>query len=983
MKRLFLLFFVAFLLVVGNLKSQTPAGSLFVKSVPAGDGSGSSWSNAFDGRRLAWYLKNQNIAEGTVIYVAEGIYVPYSEEDNDPSNARSYTFNIRQDLEIRGGYPANAQGTDLSGYSPKKNITRLSGEIGNPGVSDNAYHVVVIEQNISLTLDGFYISDGYADVNSNNQGNGGGIFDKGGTDSQVVLSHLVVENNSAIFGGGLYINSNTASILREVFVQNNATLSNAQGGSGIFAWGNFLLENSTVNNNPGSAGIVSWRGDMLIRNSTISGNGTTGITADNSSFGDEIRLRVENSTIAANGSYGISIYSINTGTVSSIFFSSVNSLIVNNISTDFRIANGSKPLEYPVRNYSIIGDTKYIADDTETETIAFPVILDELKDNGGWGYTHALMDTCRNTAFKTGNPAMSGLLDQRGVIRNTPSNIGAFDGTYPVPAFTGTWTGMSNDWNDPGNWTWNASVSGILPDACTEVVIPGGLSFYPVLQSSTSPQAVCHTVSFQMGGEIARTDYLAYDTARVELAIGTNRWYTLAAPLSDMYSGDYFENNSVKRQDPITYMMKYNMVNPQTGILPTDEQQVGFSGTFNSLFEQLVPGMGYAVWAYDGEADDDTDPHPENIQYYHFPKDSLEYTLYTYEGVPAGKATIGSDGRDKKGRLGYEELNPNSSGDFFIDVVQSNESDTKALIGNPFMSHLNFSAFASVNNNLPGYYIWTGNSFDTFDFSDNEPIPPMQSFFIPKSSGPLSVHFNLNMSMVAGNELRSEQPGPAIKIEVIRDGQYQSNVKLKWDPEVTNAYHPEKDMWTLFSASETHPAVIYSLLDGKAASIRTLKNLSEPVELGIRTTLKGHLDFRISGMESLAPGYHVFLEDRLDGTIHNLNNASVFSFDNQTGNIRGRFFLRIENTNTGINQPLVADVRVFSDQGKLIVSSDSDDPVRSVKIFDLQGRILHKQEGLDTSYYSFNMKPTPTGQLVIVQVQTRQTQRTIKQWIER
>ena len=98
-----------------------------------------------------------------------------------------------------------------------------------------------------------------------------------------------------------------------------------------------------------------------------------------------------------------------------------------------------------------------------------------------------------------------------------------------------------------------------------------------------------------------------------------------------MYSGDYFVEGNIKRQNPTVYMMKYNTTNPQTQDTPA-KVTGDFSNPFNTLTEDLSPGLGYAIGVYDGE-----DIEAE-LQSFRFPKDSVTYSMWNYHGVYLGEA---------------------------------------------------------------------------------------------------------------------------------------------------------------------------------------------------------------------------------------------------------------------------------------------------------------------------------------------------------
>ncbi|MDL2262866.1 hypothetical protein LJC11_05135, partial [Bacteroidales bacterium OttesenSCG-928-I21] len=283
--------------------------------------------------------------------------------------------------------------------------------------------------------------------------------------------------------------------------------------------------------------------------------------------------------------------------------------------------------------------------------------------------------------------------------------------------------GEVSRWNDRYNWD-----NGI-PGKCTDVIIAndtitiGGtvlLSHYPVLEDAdietlnsgkdnydkdqanlislrkgeSELRAACDTITFKMGASVARTDYLNYNFAKVDLDVLPNRWYTLSAPLRDMYSGDYFEEKSYKRQDPITFMRKFNAANPET----KEKARVGWSKSFNTLTVNLHTGSGFTIWA----ADDNEPGQNAEIQSYRFPRDSTEYAMYDYNYNKVD--TVKIPGREHRGRFTYESRIdmsgnlPNTNTKDFTTIVKEDEAAYEVtLVGNPFMSYLDFGKFAKAN----------------------------------------------------------------------------------------------------------------------------------------------------------------------------------------------------------------------------------------------------------------------------------------------
>jgi len=110
---------------------------------------GSSWKRAFKTVQDALAIA----PKGGRIWAAKGTYVP-TDGDN-----RYASFFLKEDVELYGGFDATE--TELSQRDREKNVTVLSGNIGDPNdPKANCFHVVVGADN--AVIDGFVVTEGNA-----------------------------------------------------------------------------------------------------------------------------------------------------------------------------------------------------------------------------------------------------------------------------------------------------------------------------------------------------------------------------------------------------------------------------------------------------------------------------------------------------------------------------------------------------------------------------------------------------------------------------------------------------------------------------------------------------------------------------------------------------------------------------------------------------------------------------------------------------
>ncbi|MDR1120857.1 MAG: hypothetical protein LBM08_08060, partial [Dysgonamonadaceae bacterium] len=482
------------------------------------------------------------------------------------------------------------------------------------------------------------------------------------------------------------------------------------------------------------------------------------------------------------------------------------------------------------------------------------------------------------------------------------------------------WTGNTADWNLSSNWT-----NG-LPGACTDAEIPASSTVFPVLSDTTIR---VNSVYLPSGAEIGGIPYLNYDSARVDLSITSNRWYLLSSPFMDMYSGDYILGST--RNNPAVYIRRYQSEDLFSGAA---KKVASWTSSFGQTNILLTPGTGYAIWVATDENESRT---------FDFPKDAMSYDVYNKGGTSVAY-TEEIPSRINSYRFAfYDKFNQNAGKNnrsFDLAVENGdNTSYTNLLIANPFMSHLDFDAFYSENSGKIGnaFYVWNGNSFTATNQAYNEAsgdydsryIAPQQSFVVLRNGAAdvSTLRFTPAMSVAnVGSSLRNagaaHSSSPRLQLKVYRYGVLQSEAEIRYQPGASNGFEDTSDAWTLFAEDVKKTAVLYSLVDNAAASINTIGSLNEDIPLGIRTSEPGELKFEITGAESF-DGDVYLIDVARGGQAIELGTSTEYAFNNTTGDIIDRFYIRILGTGTGINDETTAHgILIYQENSVLYVKSD-------------------------------------------------------------
>lgn len=234
---------------------------------------GNSWATAYGNLQTGLAAATT----GVEVWVAKGTYKPTNTSD------RTVSFNIPNDVLVYGGFLGTED--NLIDRNFRTNISILSGDIGGQKLaSDNSYHVVVMNGLSSSTvLDGFTISDGYANFDPNRTffapntlapttttiETGGGIVVKNAGSPMIV--NCTVTNNAAVTGGGIYAGDASKPTIRFCkFMGNQAGF-----GSGLYFQdgSHGKIDNTLIAGNKGIGGIYNNNSNPMFTNTTLAGNG--------------------------------------------------------------------------------------------------------------------------------------------------------------------------------------------------------------------------------------------------------------------------------------------------------------------------------------------------------------------------------------------------------------------------------------------------------------------------------------------------------------------------------------------------------------------------------------------------------------------------------------------------------------------------------------------------------------------------------------
>jgi hypothetical protein len=555
-------------------------------------------------------------------------------------------------------------------------------------------------------------------------------------------------------------------------------------------------------------------------------------------------------------------------------------------------------------------------------------------------------------------------------------------------------------WKDSTNWKKNDSQdtgSGDFPIWCTDVTIPANSITYPILVAGDQ----CRDIRFEHCTSIDNPQLLKYRHAYVDFSPERNRWVMTTAPLKYMYSADYHADYSWTNSISPNMFMRYfdekyataNKNNPDG----TAGTSIGsFSRAFSNLKEALPAAFGFALWVNGAPYDNANFPDTAS---YHFPRrksdgSDVQYSYHTKDGYWYGEPfylsnrgnDISKEGewtatsvpdKNNRYRFAFEDL-LDENHEFTVSV----DAGTTVLIGNPFLSYLDFARFYSDNSSVIHNYfrIWDGDKFYLYiqgdeteywtaldglstqdDVTISPYISPLQSFFVEtKGSGSVELTFscaicvNIHSTTTFRSEA-AEQDYNILRLYVKDQKERKNNTLLAIMPQASDGYDPQEDIYKLFAPDSTYPE-IYTIADNTAIEMNAVSSQPEQqlIPLGIKSNQVGLLELGVSGTDALSEYTDAFLLDLQEDKRYELRNTPAITFDKTDSlNIEGRFYLSLEKSiPTAVSSGAVKqDVQVFVKGNTLVISSPQE-LIKETTLYDASGIMFSHQTQLNKNYHT-------------------------------
>jgi hypothetical protein len=324
-----LILFLPAMLIIANLQAK----EVFVK--PNASGTGESWNDAAN----ISYITGSSIAEGDVVYVAEGEYL------------RTTQLSVTKYITIKGGYSANSVDTDLT----QRDVQLYKSVFKPDGGTSRAININITSYplNTKMVVDGLH----FENFNGTSQGAAMIITTSQG---DIDLKNLTFKNNTVTnsLGGALAMPTAYAAEISITldgcrFESNQALFTTGNGYGGAFYFNNTTspktinIRNSVFINNyaygRGAAGYFGTNLTVNISDCTFDSNQCTATTDNLSNGGCFYIVGTAGYGSTFNIDRSVFVNSYVTGKGSVIWFNNTSGSLINylNVNNSSMIGNYS------------------------------------------------------------------------------------------------------------------------------------------------------------------------------------------------------------------------------------------------------------------------------------------------------------------------------------------------------------------------------------------------------------------------------------------------------------------------------------------------------------------------------------------------------------------------------------------------------------------------------------------------------------------
>lgn len=508
-------------------------------------------------------------------------------------------------------------------------------------------------------------------------------------------------------------------------------------------------------------------------------------------------------------------------------------------------------------------------------------------------------------------------------------------------------------------------------------------------------------IYFKPNATLLNQHLLDYQKAWVEFEMANMEKRWMASPLQNVYAGDiyaptgdtykgrqetpaftpieYKENTgtgvSYSRWAPAFYQKAWNhdVQYLEVKSTPTDDQiatvkavKNNWSIEYNDVTVEYPIGKGFYLSVEDVPG--------EGTALVRLPKADKSYT-YENAPTPQTKALTETSDRSNAGRLA--ELDTDSKA-YIIDLSKAYNNGDYYLIGNPAMAYLKMEGDDGFlqKNGITKYWTYQEGTFsatvdnmtdeDAFEGGQsNGYIAPMQAFFIEwpdtKGDDETTVSFTPEMFVSKPADSGTESVAynafnPTLTLTAER-GDQRSVAKLATREDAHDGYEEAEDAIALID-SELDVPVVYTVAGTAAAQVNALQAIRN-VGLGVYNEAGGEVTVAIEGMSQLTEPLYLY-DAKTRKSMELVGDRYELAVD---GESHGRYFLRSGLSTDNDRIHTGDDISIYSLRPGEIVVTTVGTPLRSVRVYGIDGDLVTQQSLANQTAYRLNV---PRGAIYVV-----------------
>lgn len=152
---------------------------------------------------------------------------------------------------------------------------------------------------------------------------------------------------------------------------------------------------------------------------------------------------------------------------------------------------------------------------------------------------------------------------------------------------------------------------------------------------------------------------------------------------------------------------------------------------------------------------------------------------------------------------------------------------------------------------------------------------------------------------------------------------------------------------------------------------------SDRVALGFKSTEVGSFAISINQVDGLfeTENQAIYLQDHLTNTIHNLNDGA-YNFASEVGVFNSRFELVFEDLLSTEQNVFTSNTVVLYKQNQDCVVNTGNVAMRSIAVYDIQGRLLFEKDEVNATEYRFAL-PT-SNEMLLVKIISKENEKVTK-----